>query len=382
MQVYLVGGAVRDTLLGQSVHDKDFVVVGALPQELLDLGFSQVGADFPVFLHPHSHFEYALARTERKLGTGHRGFCVDTLGVSLTDDLSRRDLTINAMAIQVTSLFDDTPLTGQLIDPHGGQHDLQHKVLRHLSPAFAEDPLRILRVARFYARLCDDGFLVAPETQALMTDMANKGELSHLSRERIWAESAKALGEKNSFMYFKLLFELGILSHLLPTLSKLWQNPALKEQTFFALRHAQSASLRVKFALLIWAFVLTDDKIACLEETARTLVLPNDIKRFAHLFLSHHQHLSQLQTLDGNSLLTLLEDSKAHKGDERIFELITAHHLLHDTNAKSDLTFIKKAINAHHAITINDIDPSLTGKAIGEQFTQLRTLLLETLNHE
>ena len=176
MKTYLVGGAVRDTLLGKTVKDRDWVIVGATPEQLLQLGYTAVGKDFPVFLHPQSHEEYALARTERKIGSGYHGFSCDTgTHISLEQDLARRDLTINALAQDEN---------GQIIDPYGGQADLTAKILRHVSPAFAEDPLRVLRVARFAARYADDGFSIAPETLDLMQQIVQQGELAHLSADR------------------------------------------------------------------------------------------------------------------------------------------------------------------------------------------------------
>jgi len=193
MQIYLVGGAVRDRLLKRPIKDKDFVVVGATAAVMIDAGFQQVGADFPVFLHPTSHEEYALARTERKQGSGYKGFSVHASpDVSLEDDLRRRDLTINAMAIEVTSLTDDTPIDGQVIDYYGGLQDLKSKTLRHVSSAFNEDPLRVLRTVRFYSRYYDLGFAIADDTLTLMRQLVDTGELAHLSAERIWQESSRA----------------------------------------------------------------------------------------------------------------------------------------------------------------------------------------------
>ena len=192
MQIYLVGGAVRDQLLGRPIKDKDYVVVGATVAQMLSAGFVQVGADFPVFLHPKTHEEYALARTERKQGVGYQGFSIHaSIDVTLQEDLQRRDLTINAMAIEVTSLTDDTPLTGEVLDYYGGLDDLANKTLRHVSPAFSEDPLRVLRTARFYGRYYDLGFTIAEETLALMRQLVHSGELAHLSSERIWQESSR-----------------------------------------------------------------------------------------------------------------------------------------------------------------------------------------------
>nr|WP_318384343.1 multifunctional CCA addition/repair protein [uncultured Enterobacter sp.] len=218
MKSYLVGGAVRDALLGLPVKDKDWVVVGATPQEMLDAGYQQVGRDFPVFLHPKSHEEYALARTERKSGFGYTGFtCYAAPDVTLEQDLLRRDLTVNAMA------QDDN---GTLVDPYNGQRDLKNRLLRHVSPAFGEDPLRVLRVARFAARYAHLSFRIADETLALMREMTAAGELAHLTPERVWKETENALGTRNPQVYFMVLRECGALKVLFPELDILFGVPA------------------------------------------------------------------------------------------------------------------------------------------------------------
>ena len=218
--VYLVGGAVRDQLLNLPVKDRDWVIVGATPQALLDLGYQQVGKDFPVFLHPQSKEEYALARTERKSGQGYTGFICDfSADITLEQDLIRRDLTINAIA---------QDLQGNLYDPYHGADDLQQRILRHVSPAFVEDPLRVLRVARFAARYHHLGFTIAPETLQLMQTLTQQGELQHLTAERVWAETEKALNEKNPEIYFETLRQVGALAVLFPELDALYgvPNPA------------------------------------------------------------------------------------------------------------------------------------------------------------
>ena len=214
MKQYLVGGAVRDKLLNYSFTERDWVVVGATPEELLNQGFQQVGSDFPVFLHPETKEEYALARTERKSGTGYKGFQVfSDISVTLEEDLSRRDLTINAMA-------EDS--NGQIIDPYHGQKDLSNKILRHVSNAFLEDPLRVLRVARFAARYHHLGFTVAEETLALMTDIVASGELQHLTAERVWVETEKALSERSPRTYIEILRQCNALSVLFPEIDRLF----------------------------------------------------------------------------------------------------------------------------------------------------------------
>lgn len=217
LEVYLVGGAVRDRLLGRPVRERDYVVVGAAPELLRARGFQQVGQDFPVFLHPHTKDEYALARTERKTAPGYRGFTVHAdPGVTLEQDLLRRDLTINAMAEDAA---------GRLIDPHGGLADLRARRLRHVSPAFAEDPVRILRVARFAARFAGLGFTLDPDTAALMRAMVAAGEVESLVPERVWQELATALGEARPSVFFQTLRDCGALARLLPEVDRLWGVP-------------------------------------------------------------------------------------------------------------------------------------------------------------
>ncbi|ENM5906173.1 multifunctional CCA addition/repair protein [Vibrio mimicus] len=217
MQIYLVGGAVRDQLLQLPVYDRDWVVVGSSPQAMLAAGFQAVGKDFPVFLHPKTKEEHALARTERKTGVGYTGFaCHYAPDVTLEEDLLRRDLTINAMAQDEL---------GQVIDPYGGQSDLTAKVLRHVSPAFVEDPLRVLRVARFAAKLAHLGFTVAEETMQLMADIAQSGELGHLTAERVWQEWHKSLSTNHPEVFLQVLRDCGALAVVLPELDSLFGVP-------------------------------------------------------------------------------------------------------------------------------------------------------------
>lgn len=216
IETYLVGGAVRDKLLGLTVHERDYVVVGATPEQMKQWGFEQVGADFPVFLHPVSHEEYALARTERKQGKGYKGFVFSTQSVTLEADLLRRDLTINAMA---------TDDNGNLIDPYNGQADIEKRVLRHVSEAFAEDPVRILRVARFAARFHHLGFRVADETLTLMQSMVADGEVNHLVPERVTAEMFKALDTDSPQVFFEVLRACGALAVIFPEIDALFGVP-------------------------------------------------------------------------------------------------------------------------------------------------------------
>ncbi len=222
MKTYLVGGAVRDSLLGRPFTERDYVVVGARPDDLLALGYRPVGKDFPVFLHPQSGDQYALARTERKTGAGYYGFATRfSPDVTLEEDLARRDLTINAMARSIEG--DDC--SSDVVDPYGGRRDLEARVLRHVSPAFVEDPLRVLRVARFAARFAPLGFTIAPETMQLMQDIVRSGEVRALVAERVWVETERALGEKTPAVYFEVLRQCGALAVLLPEIDCLFGVP-------------------------------------------------------------------------------------------------------------------------------------------------------------
>ncbi|ATE70273.1 multifunctional CCA addition/repair protein [Lysobacter capsici] len=222
MKVYLVGGAVRDSLLGLPAGDRDYVVVGETPEAMLAAGFKAVGKDFPVFLHPDSGEEYALARTERKSGRGYRGFVVDAdPSVTLDEDLGRRDFTINAIARDESD--------GRLVDPYGGARDLEAKVLRHVGPAFVEDPLRVLRAGRFMARFAEHGFTVAPETMALMRQMAESGELSDLVAERVWQELRRALSCARPSAFLRTLHDAGALAVVLPEVDALYGVPQRAE---------------------------------------------------------------------------------------------------------------------------------------------------------
>ena len=254
MKIYLVGGAVRDELLGFPHEEKDWVVVGATPERMGALGFRPVGRDFPVFIHPESGDEYALARTERKTGKGYKGFSFFTgPEITLEDDLVRRDLTINAMA---------RGERGELIDPYGGRRDLESRVLRHVSDAFAEDPLRVLRVARFAARYHHLGFTIAPETLALMARLASGDELHHLTPERVWSETGKALAERSPWIFIEVLRECGALAVLYPEIDRLFGTPQRADyhpevdtgiHTLMTLQQAAKLSAEpvVRFAALV-----------------------------------------------------------------------------------------------------------------------------------
>lgn len=314
MQVYLVGGAVRDELLELPVRERDWVVVGADPRDLLDAGYTQVGRDFPVFLHPRTLEEYALARTERKTAPGYHGFSVYAgRDVTLEQDLRRRDLTINAMARDAE---------GRLIDPWGGLDDLRARRLRHVSPAFREDPVRILRAARFAARFAPLGFEVAPETLQLMRTMVDDGEADHLVPERVWQEMRRALCEPEPARFFQVLHECGALSRVLPTLERQYAADA-KPLALRALRAAvgMGAGERVRFAALMQALGGAE-RAGELEAACRALRVPNGHRELASLARRHCRAFHAARDMDAEKLLSLLEAIDAFRRPERVEELL------------------------------------------------------------
>ncbi|MBV8123969.1 MAG: multifunctional CCA addition/repair protein [Burkholderiaceae bacterium] len=339
MKKYKVGGAVRDALLGRPVSDVDWVVVGASPEELMRLGYRAVGKDFPVFLHPQTHEEVALARTERKTAPGYHGFEFHASPkVTLEQDLARRDLSINAMA------QDDA---GQIIDPHGGQRDLQAKVLRHVSKAFAEDPVRILRLARFAARFPD--FTVAPETQALMRAMVQAGEVDALVPERVWQEVARGLMEAQPSRMFEVLRDCGALAHLAPEIEALWGVPQPPQHhpeidtgahVMLVLDHcaAQGHPLAVRFACLchdlgkgqtpseLWPRHVGHDARGAplVRALCQRWRVPNDCRELAELVTREHTHLHQSMAFGAEARLRLLERCDALRRPDRFAAALLA----------------------------------------------------------
>ena len=313
MQIYSVGGAVRDELLGRTVHDRDWVVVGATPQAMLEQGFRPVGRDFPVFLHPDSHEEYALARTERKTGRGYKGFSFHAApDVTLEEDLARRDLTINAMA---------RAADGRLIDPYDGRADIERRLFRHVSPAFAEDPLRILRVARFAARLTD--FNVAPETLALMRAMVAADEIEALVAERVWQELARGLMETRPARMFEILHECGALARLMPELAARLDAPdAAGSDPLRLLDHcaAEHVPLVVRWACLLHASGLTPENARATSEQRKA---PTDCRDLSVQLTRHHACLIA-PPADPEALLDILQHTDALRRPERFEHLLAA----------------------------------------------------------
>lgn len=339
MKTYVVGGAVRDALLGRPVNDRDHVVVGATPEQMIEAGFRPVGRDFPVFLHPRTHEEHALARTERKTAPGYRGFAVQASPeVTLEEDLARRDLTINAMA-----QADD----GSIVDPHGGRRDLRDRVLRHVSGAFAEDPVRILRLARFAARFAD--FTVAPETVELMRAMVAAGEVDALVPERVWQEIARGLMETRPSRLFEVLRDAGALARILPELDRLWGVPqppqhhpevdtGVHVMMVVDAAAAMGLALPARFAALVhdlgkgttpaaeWPRHVAHEarSVELVEQVCARLRVPNDCRELAVLVAREHGVVHKAAELRPDTVVRLFERCDAIRKPERFMQALGA----------------------------------------------------------
>ena len=342
MKTYLVGGAVRDELLGLPIRERDWVVVGARPEDLVAQGYRAVGKDFPVFLHPQTNEEHALARTERKTGPGYRGFVTHfSPDVTLEQDLERRDLTINAIA--------QDPDSGELIDPFHGQRDAQERWLRHVSPAFVEDPVRVLRIARFAARFAPLGFQIAPETLALMREIAARGELDALVSERVWQETQRALEMPQPRRYFEVLREANALAVVFPEIDALYGVPQPEQwhpeidsglHTMMALEQATHLSEDpvVRFAVLThdlgkgttpraqWPRHIAHEErgVALVDRLCDRLRIPNEYRELAVLASRHHLNVHRVAELRTSTVLDLLETTDAFRRAARFNQLLIA----------------------------------------------------------
>jgi len=403
MDTYLVGGAVRDELLGYPVTERDWVVVGATPTDLLAQGYQQVGKDFPVFLHPKNKEEYALARTERKKGHGYTGFevnCDST--VTLEQDLLRRDLTVNAMA-----RTDD----GQIIDPYGGRRDLEAKVLRHVSEAFAEDPLRVLRTARFAARYAHLGFSVAKETLALMAEIVAQDELSHLPAERIWLEIERALGERHPERFIEVLRACGALQQLLPELNALFGVPQTATHhpeidtglhTMMALQQAVQLSdtTEVRFAVLVhdlgkgttprseWPRHIAHEQrgVALVKNVCKRLKVSSQHRDLALKVCEYHTHCHRALELRGKTLLKLLTATSALRQTGGFNSFLLACEA--DARGRLGLEdrdypqadYLRQAQKTALTVTASVFQGSdLEGKALGAAIKELQIKRLEAM---
>lgn len=397
MKTYLVGGAVRDALLGLPVKDRDWVVVGATPDTLLSQGYQQAGRDFPVFLHPVSHEEYALARTERKAGHGYTGFTTRfSPDVTLEDDLQRRDLTINAMA---------QDSDGQIIDPWLGRQDLNQRLLRHVSPAFIDDPLRVLRVARFAARFSAQGFTIAPETLSLMQQLSASGELAHLTPERVWKETEKVLSGPAPEVYFQVLRDCGALQVLFPELDNLFGVPApakwhpeIDTGIHSLMTLAMAASLTddpaVRFAALFHdaGKALTPPALwpshpghgvaglPLITALCQRLKVPNHYRDLALLITEFHDVLHTIERQPAEKIISLFDSIDGWRKPERIRQLTLASEA--DARGRAGLTanpypqgaFVRKMYKIAAAVPVAAIvQAGFKGPAIRQELTKKRT---------
>jgi tRNA nucleotidyltransferase (CCA-adding enzyme) len=396
MRVYLVGGAVRDRLLGLPVRERDWVVVGALPKDLEREGYLPVGREFPVFLHPTTHEEYALARLERKVAPGYHGFTTQSSpDVTLEEDLKRRDLTINAMAESDS---------GELIDPYGGQADLAARLLRHVSESFTEDPVRVLRAARFAARFAGRGFRIAEETLALMRRMVSSGEVSALVPERVWQETERALAAEHPQVFFETLRACGALAVIFPEIDALYGVPQPPRwhpeidtgvHVMLALAYAarSGASTTVRFAVLVHDLgkALTPRElwpkhhgheeagVPVIEALAERLKVPGSHRELAILAAREHTLVHRALELRPETLLKVLQESDAFRRPERFAELLQACEA--DARGRAGLeaapypqvAYLKAALAAAAAATLSEEERrGLKGPAIGEQLRQRR----------
>lgn len=396
MKSYLVGGAVRDTLLGLPVKDRDWVVVGATPQEMLDAGYQQVGRDFPVFLHPQSREEYALARTERKSGSGYTGFtCYAAPDVTLEQDLLRRDLTVNALAQDEN---------GTIIDPFNGQQDLHQRILRHVSPAFNEDPLRVLRVARFAARYAHLSFRIADETMTLMRDMTGAGELAHLTPERVWKETESALRTRNPQVYFQVLRDCGALKVLFPEIDALFGVPAPAKwhpeidtgiHTLMTVSMAAmlSPEVDVRFATLchdlgkgltppaLWPRHHGHGPagVRLVEGLCQRLRVPNELRDLAKLVAEYHDLIHTFPVLQPKTIVKLFDSIDAWRKPQRVEQIALTSEA--DVRGRTGFEAIdysqgrllRAAWEVARAVpTKAVIEAGFTGAAVREELTRRR----------
>ena len=404
MKIYLVGGAVRDQLLNLEVYDQDWVVVGSTPQQMLDAGFTAVGKDFPVFLHPKNKQEHALARTERKSGVGYTGFdCYFAPDVSLEDDLLRRDLTINAMAQDEQ---------GHLIDPYGGQQDIENRILRHVSEAFVEDPLRVLRVARFAAKLAHLGFKVAPETLTLMKQLSESGELAHLTAERVWQEWHKSLSTQNPQVFLDVLHQCGALSIVLPEIDALFGVPQPEKwhpeidtgiHTLMVAEQAAklSSSINVRFAAQVhdlgkgitpkeeWP----SHKMHChtgvklIKSLCERVKVPNDCKELALLVCEQHSNVHRAAELKPATKLKILNKLDAWRKPQRFFDVLLCCQADHAGRLGLEhQPYPQKALFEHAYQAALEIDvqqviqDGFQGKAIREELDRRRIQAIAALS--
>ena len=359
MEIFLVGGAVRDKQLGLPITEKDWCVVGSFPEELLKAGFKSVGKDFPVFLHPKTKEEYALARIEKKTGPGYHGFTFKTSkNVTLKEDLKRRDLTINAMAIDKNN---------KIIDPYNGLHDIQKKSLRHVSNAYKEDPVRVLRTAKFAARFHQYGFDVAPETMKLMSEMAANNEVDNLIRDRVWKETEQVLNSPDPYIYFNVLEKCNTLPRIFPELIGINELNKLKNDEinlqFLKSSSEKTNNSAINFSILVCSIAqpykknYTQDKHeTLLKKFQQRLPIPSNFIELATLLIKFHATFNNIQNLPAEDILILLERTDAFRRKSRFQNFTKACEILnHSENLKTNRSFTKNILEACESISFGEI---------------------------
>ncbi|WP_299270745.1 multifunctional CCA addition/repair protein [uncultured Psychrosphaera sp.] len=401
MQIYLVGGAVRDSLLQYPIKDKDYLVTGATIQQMLDLGYQQVGRSFPVFLHPETHQEYALARTEKKSGSGYTGFVCDfSTDITVEQDLLRRDLTINAMAMTE----DSSTSKKTIIDPYNGQQDLNDRILRHVSDAFSEDPLRVLRVARFAARYHHLGFTIAEETLALMAKISASDELLALTPERVWQEIESALAEQSADVFFEILRKVGALAVLLPELDALWGVPNPPKwhpeidtglHTMMALKQAclLTDSVEIRFAVLCHDFGKglspvdnlphhhghEKSGVALVKQVCQRFKIPNSFRELAEIMSEFHSHVHRAFELKPSTILKLFDKTDVWRKPERFNQFLLAckadlqGRTGFENKAYPQSQFIIELLDTANKVAVKDIiQDGFTGPEIRTELSRRR----------
>jgi len=359
MEIFLVGGAVRDKQLGLPMKEKDWCVVGSSPEELLKAGFKSVGKDFPVFLHPKTKEEYALARTEKKTGPGYHGFTFKTSkNVTLKEDLQRRDLTINAMAMDENN---------KIIDPYNGLKDIQRKSLRHVSIAYKEDPVRVLRTAKFAARFHQYGFDVAPETMKLMTEMAANNEIDNLVRDRVWRETEQALNGPDPHIYFNILEKCNALPRIFPELIEINKLNKAKEDKFnfqfLKSSSEQTNNSAIHFSILLCSIAqpyknnyIQEKHEALLKKIQQRLPIPSHFIELAILLIKFNVTYNNIQNLAPEDILALLEKTDAFRRKPRFLNFTKACEILNPSkDLETNGSFIKNTLDACEALSFGEI---------------------------
>lgn len=365
MQIYLVGGAVRDKYLNIPIKEKDWCVVGSSSNDLIEMGFKAVGKDFPVFLHPETKEEYALARIEKKIGPGYHGFSfLTSKEVSLQDDLKRRDLTINAMAIDNE---------GNLIDPHHGLNDLENKILRHVSDSFREDPVRVLRVAKFSARFHKKGFIIHPETLKMMKSMSKQGEIQNLVGDRVWKETEEALSSGDSHIFFRALQDCDALRIIFPEFyeldssSKSNSTKIQEKYTFEILEHSSNNTNNpaINFSILVFDILKSRHKSSnAMQKAHKTLArelknrlpIPSNFIDVSSLLIQFTELIENTVSLSPDSILMFLENADAFRRKKRFEEFLDAHRIISKKNkCSSSIILIKNIIEACDAIPMKKV---------------------------